>query len=56
MPENLSSFLERIGANRDLALAVGVSAHLVQLGNLVLLGMLGHLGMAIYPRPESLEV
>ena len=24
MPENLSSFLERIGANRDLALAVGV--------------------------------
>ncbi len=24
MPENLSSFLERIGANRDLALAIGV--------------------------------
>ena len=44
------------GVDPELALAVGVSAHLVQLGNLVLLGMLGHLGMAIYPRPESPEV
>ena len=34
------------GVDKELALAIGVSAHLVQLGNLILFGVLGHLGMA----------
>ena len=38
------------GVDPELALTVGVSAHLIQLGNLVLFGMLGHLGMAILPK------
>ena len=41
------------GVDPELALAVGVSAHLVQLGNLILFGMLGHLGMAILPKSEA---
>ena len=40
------------GVNPELALAVGVSAHLVQLGNLVLFGLLGHLGMALFGTSE----
>ena len=41
------------GVDPELALAVGVSAHLVQLGNLILFGMLGHLGMAILPSSKA---
>jgi uncharacterized protein (TIRG00374 family) len=41
------------GVDPELALAVGVSAHLVQLGNLVLFGLLGHLGMAVLPKSEA---
>ena len=41
------------GVDPELALTVGVSAHLIQLGNLVLFGMLGHLGMAILPKSEA---
>ena len=41
------------GVDPELALAVGVSAHLVQLGNLILFGMLGHLGMAILPSSKG---
>ncbi len=43
------------GIDPELALAIGVSAHLVQLGNVVLFGVLGHLGMALLPRAESSE-
>jgi hypothetical protein len=41
------------GVDRELALAVGLSAHLVQLGNLILFGLLGHLGMAILPKTKA---
>ena len=43
------------GVDPELALSVGVSAHLVQLGNLILFGMLGHLGMAILPNSKARE-
>ena len=43
------------GIDPEIALAIGVSAHLVQLGNVVLFGVLGHLGMALLPRAESSE-
>ena len=40
------------GIDTELALAVGLSAHLVQLGNLILFGLLGHLGMAAPAKSE----
>lgn len=40
------------GIDTELALAVGLSAHLVQLGNLILFGLLGHLGMAAPSKSE----
>lgn len=40
-------FSEILGVPRDLALATGVSMHLVQLANVVLLGVLGHLAMGV---------
>ena len=41
------------GVDPELALAIGVGAHLVQLGNIILFGVLGHLAMAAFPRVES---
>lgn len=38
------------GVDPELALAIGVSAHLVQLGNVCLFGVLGHLGLACMAR------
>jgi hypothetical protein len=43
------------GVDPELALAIGVSAHLVQLGNVVLFGLLGHLGMALLPKAPGAE-
>jgi len=43
------------GVDPELALAVGVSAHLVQLGNVVLFGVLGHLAMALLPKMSGDE-
>jgi len=41
------------GVDPKLALTVGVGAHVVQLGNLILFGLLGHLGMAALPTPKG---
>ena len=41
------------GVDPELALAIGVGAHLVQLGNIILFGVLGHLAMAALPKVES---
>lgn len=38
------------GVDPELALAIGVGAHLVQLGNIILFGVLGHLAMAAFPK------
>lgn len=40
-------FSEILGVPRDLALATGVGMHLVQLANVCLLGVLGHMGMGL---------
>ena len=37
----------------ELALAIGVGAHLVQLGNIILFGVLGHLAMASFSSPKE---
>ena len=37
----------------ELALAIGVGAHLVQLGNIILFGVLGHLAMASFSSPKQ---
>lgn len=39
-----------LGIDGDAAFSTGVGVHLVQLGNVVLLGLLGHLGMGLLPR------
>jgi len=41
------------GVDPDLALAIGVSAHFVQLGNVILFGLLGHLGLAMLPKAQD---
>jgi hypothetical protein len=39
-----------LGVPRDLALATGTGLHLVQLANILVLGLLGHLGMGLFSR------
>lgn len=40
-----------VGAPRDIALAAGIGAHLVQLWNVALFGLAGHVAMGLLPRP-----
>ena len=42
-----------LGVPKDLALSTGLGVHLVQLFNVVALGLLGHLGMASLPVPSK---
>lgn len=42
-----------LGVSRELALSTGISVHLVQLLNTVILGVAGHLGMGLLPRTGS---
>ena len=44
---------ERLAEADGLALAIGVGAHLVQLGNIILFGVLGHLAMASFSNPKE---
>jgi len=39
-----------LGVGRELAISTGVGVHLVQLANVCGLGLLGHLGMALWPK------
>jgi hypothetical protein len=39
-----------LGVPRDVALATGTGLHLVQLANVVVLGVLGHVGMGLASR------
>lgn len=42
-----------LGVSRDLALSTGLGAHLVQLANICLLGVFGHLAMGLFPKREE---
>lgn len=42
-----------LGVPRDLALASGLGAHLVQLANVILFGLLAHLALGLLPRAGS---
>ena len=43
-----------LGVPKDVATATSVGVHLVQLGNVVLLGLLGHIAMALLaPRRDE---
>ncbi len=42
-----------LGVTRDLALETGLASHLVYLFNLAFFGALGHLAMALVPRPSA---
>jgi hypothetical protein len=44
-----------LGVEADAAFATGVGVHLVQLANVVLLGTLGHLGMALIPSRTAVD-
>ena len=39
-----------LGVPRDLAVSTGFGAHIVQLANICLLGVLGHLAMGLFPK------
>jgi len=52
----ITGFNQLLGYNYDLVLGVGIGVHLIQLFNIVLMGLLAHLAMGILPSQALREL